>query len=103
MTAAVESTTPSAVIDRVSLVLDAFDGPGFLAALVWRGMLNREFGYINQVLLGGTNIPAASAAQASTRKLLANSMSSCTISDSCRRVADSRRVGIERRRKWPWK
>ena len=30
MTAAVESTTPSAVIDRVSLVLDAFDGPGRL-------------------------------------------------------------------------
>ena len=30
MTAAVESTTPSADIDRVSLVLDAFDGPGHL-------------------------------------------------------------------------
>ena len=30
--------------------------PGFLAALVWRGMLNREFGYINQVLLGGVDI-----------------------------------------------
>lgn len=25
--------------------------PGFLAALVWRGMLNRDFGFINQVLL----------------------------------------------------
>ncbi len=30
MTATVETATPSAVIDRVSLVLDAFDGPGRL-------------------------------------------------------------------------
>ena len=30
--------------------------PGFLAALVWRGLLNREFGYINEVLLGGVDI-----------------------------------------------
>ena len=30
MTVTVEPTTPSAVIDRVSLVLDAFDGPGRL-------------------------------------------------------------------------
>ncbi|GAA3877976.1 ABC transporter permease subunit [Tessaracoccus defluvii] len=30
--------------------------PGFLAALVWRGLLNREFGYINEVLLGGLDI-----------------------------------------------
>lgn len=30
--------------------------PGFLAALVWKGMLNRQFGFINQVLLGGANI-----------------------------------------------
>ena len=31
--------------------------PGFLAALVWRGLLNQEFGFINQVLLGGANVP----------------------------------------------
>lgn len=30
--------------------------PGFLAALVWKGMLNRQFGYINQVLLDGNMI-----------------------------------------------
>lgn len=30
--------------------------PAFLAALVWRGLLNREFGFINQVLLGGADI-----------------------------------------------
>ncbi|MGB8795670.1 MAG: IclR family transcriptional regulator, partial [Mycobacterium sp.] len=31
MTAQAEACTPSAVIDRVSLVLDAFDGPGRLS------------------------------------------------------------------------
>ncbi|SHJ34124.1 arabinogalactan oligomer / maltooligosaccharide transport system permease protein [Tessaracoccus bendigoensis DSM 12906] len=30
--------------------------PGFLAALVWRGLLNRDFGFINQVLLGGVDV-----------------------------------------------
>lgn len=30
--------------------------PGFLAALVWKGMLNRDFGIINQTLLGGADI-----------------------------------------------
>jgi DNA-binding IclR family transcriptional regulator len=40
----VESTTPSAVIDRVSLVLDAFDGPGrlTLAQIVRRTGLPRS-------------------------------------------------------------
>jgi len=44
MTTAVESTTPSAVIDRVSLVLDAFDGPGrlTLAQVVRRTGLPRS-------------------------------------------------------------
>jgi len=44
MTAAVESTTPSAVIDRVSLVLDTFDGPGrlTLAQVVRRTGLPRS-------------------------------------------------------------
>lgn len=30
--------------------------PAFLAALVWRGMLNKEFGFFNEVLLGGADI-----------------------------------------------
>lgn len=30
--------------------------PGFLAALLWKGMLNKDFGIINQLLLGGANI-----------------------------------------------
>lgn len=44
MTVSVESTTPSAVIDRVSLVLDAFDGPGrlTLAQIVRRTGLPRS-------------------------------------------------------------
>jgi len=31
--------------------------PGFLAALVWKGMLNPDFGFINETLLGGASIP----------------------------------------------
>lgn len=44
MTMTVEATTPSAVIDRVSLVLDAFDGPGrlTLAQIVRRTGLPRS-------------------------------------------------------------
>ena len=30
--------------------------PGFLAALVWKGMLNQQFGIVNQTLLGGASI-----------------------------------------------
>jgi arabinogalactan oligomer/maltooligosaccharide transport system permease protein len=30
--------------------------PGFLAALLWSGMLNRRFGFINEVLLNGAQI-----------------------------------------------
>lgn len=44
MTITVESATPSAVIDRISLVLDAFDGPGrlTLAQIVRRTGLPRS-------------------------------------------------------------
>src|SRR5246127_4817475 len=44
MSATVETATPSAVIDRISLVLDAFDGPGrlTLAQLVRRTGLPRS-------------------------------------------------------------
>jgi arabinogalactan oligomer/maltooligosaccharide transport system permease protein len=31
--------------------------PGFLAALLWSGLLNRKFGFVNSVLLGGAEIP----------------------------------------------
>jgi arabinogalactan oligomer/maltooligosaccharide transport system permease protein len=31
--------------------------PGFLAALLWSGLLNRRFGFVNDVLLGGAEIP----------------------------------------------
>ncbi len=31
--------------------------PGFLSALVWAGMMNQEFGFINSVLFGGAAIP----------------------------------------------
>ncbi|HEY0187011.1 MAG TPA: ABC transporter permease subunit [Cellulomonas sp.] len=30
--------------------------PGFLGALLWSGMLNRKFGFVNEVILGGANI-----------------------------------------------
>lgn len=30
--------------------------PGFLAALLWSGMLNRRFGFVNEVLLGGAQV-----------------------------------------------
>ncbi len=31
--------------------------PSFLSALIWSGLLNQDFGWVNQVLLGGSNIP----------------------------------------------
>jgi arabinogalactan oligomer/maltooligosaccharide transport system permease protein len=31
--------------------------PGFLSALVWAGLMNPQFGFINQVLLGGADVP----------------------------------------------
>ncbi|MFC8733550.1 ABC transporter permease subunit [Luteimicrobium sp. NPDC057192] len=39
-----------------SLLILPYAFPGFLAALVWSGMLNSKFGFINQVILGGANI-----------------------------------------------
>lgn len=40
-----------------SLLILPYAFPGFLSALVWRGMLNSKFGFINEVLLGGANVP----------------------------------------------
>ena len=31
--------------------------PAFLSGLVWSGILNHEFGFMNQVLLGGADHP----------------------------------------------
>ncbi|WP_243229771.1 ABC transporter permease subunit [Microbacterium sp. CIAB417] len=41
---------------RVIMILP-YAFPGFLSALVWAGMMNQEFGFINQVLLGGAQVP----------------------------------------------
>ncbi|MDO4792320.1 MAG: ABC transporter permease subunit [Buchananella hordeovulneris] len=40
-----------------SLLILPYAFPAFLSALVWRGMMNEEFGFLNQVLLGGASIP----------------------------------------------
>jgi arabinogalactan oligomer/maltooligosaccharide transport system permease protein len=40
---------------RVIMILP-YAFPGFLSALVWAGMMNQEFGFINEVLLGGAEI-----------------------------------------------
>lgn len=41
---------------RIILILP-YAFPAFLSALVWAGMMNESFGFINQVLLGGAEIP----------------------------------------------
>ena len=33
--------------------------PSFLSALIWAGMMNESFGFINQVLLGGAETSVA--------------------------------------------
>lgn len=43
-------------IYRVLMILP-YAIPGFLAALLWSGLLNTRFGFINEVLLGGAEIP----------------------------------------------
>jgi len=40
-----------------SLLILPYAFPAFLSALVWRGMLNPRFGFINEVLLRGAEIP----------------------------------------------
>ncbi|MGP9527744.1 ABC transporter permease subunit [Glutamicibacter sp. AOP5-A2-18] len=39
----------------ISILPYAF--PAFLGGLVWAGMLNKDFGFVNQVLFGGAEIP----------------------------------------------
>lgn len=40
-----------------SLLILPYAFPAFLATLVWKGMLNERFGFINQVIFGGAEIP----------------------------------------------
>jgi len=40
-----------------TLVILPYAIPPFLAALLWSGLLNRRFGFVNEVLLGGATIP----------------------------------------------
>lgn len=39
------------------LVILPYAFPAFLSALIWGGLLNSQFGFINQVLLGGAAVP----------------------------------------------
>jgi arabinogalactan oligomer/maltooligosaccharide transport system permease protein len=39
-----------------TLMIFPYAIPGFLAALIWSGLLNRSFGFVNEVLLGGAQI-----------------------------------------------
>ena len=41
---------------RVAMILP-YAIPSFLSALIWAGMMNESFGFINQVLLGGASVP----------------------------------------------
>ncbi len=41
---------------RVVMILP-YAFPAFLSALVWAGMFNQDFGFINQTILGGATIP----------------------------------------------
>ncbi|KXZ60477.1 Maltose transport system permease protein MalF [Microbacterium laevaniformans] len=41
---------------RVIMILP-YAFPAFLSALVWQGMFNQDFGFINQSILGGASIP----------------------------------------------
>ena len=40
-----------------TLMILPYAFPAFLSALVWQGMFNQDFGFINQTLFGGASIP----------------------------------------------
>jgi arabinogalactan oligomer/maltooligosaccharide transport system permease protein len=40
-----------------SILLLPYAIPAFMSALIWAGLLNTDFGFVNEVLLGGANIP----------------------------------------------
>ncbi len=48
---------------RVLMILP-YAIPSFLSALIWAGMMNESFGFINQVLLGGRRDPMAHGSMA---------------------------------------
>jgi arabinogalactan oligomer / maltooligosaccharide transport system permease protein len=41
---------------RIAIILP-YAFPGFLSGLVWLGLFNQDFGFFNQVLFGGADIP----------------------------------------------
>lgn len=41
---------------RVAMILP-YAFPGFLSSLIWAGLFNQEFGFVNTILLHGANIP----------------------------------------------
>ena len=41
---------------RIAMILP-YAFPGFLSAMIWRSMFNEKYGFINQVILGGIDIP----------------------------------------------
>jgi len=46
----------SRAVYRVLMILP-YAVPSFLSALVWAGMMNQSFGFLNQVIFGGADIP----------------------------------------------
>lgn len=40
-----------------TLMILPYAFPGFLSAMVWMGLMNQEFGFLNEVLFRGANIP----------------------------------------------
>ncbi|WP_420845865.1 ABC transporter permease subunit [Microbacterium halotolerans] len=40
-----------------SLLILPYAIPSFLSALVWAGMMNQSFGFLNEVIFGGAEIP----------------------------------------------
>lgn len=46
----------SRAVYRVLMILP-YAVPSFLSALVWAGMMNQSFGFLNQVIFGGASIP----------------------------------------------
>jgi arabinogalactan oligomer/maltooligosaccharide transport system permease protein len=40
-----------------TIIILPYAFPGFLSGLVWLGLLNQDFGFVNQILFGGADIP----------------------------------------------
>ncbi|GMA25563.1 hypothetical protein GCM10025864_33220 [Luteimicrobium album] len=85
-----------------SLLILPYAFPGFLAALVWSGMLNSKFGFVNQVLLGArTSTGWATRGSRSSRCSASTSGSaSPTCSSSARARCSPSPVTSWSRRAW---